>query len=511
MSYYAVRRIGIFCVVLFGVVGGSNSRIYAQDAANTYSALAPGDSAPPLPAEESGGNATPLSAEETVDPNGTISADSSTAFTVPDGPGVNAVADPEPLTPAEGIALRLPTDSPIPSIEIGAGDPGSRRVFHYGISLGLRGVYDDNINLTRTNKVSGYYFAIEPAIAVGLGDVLTRQGNYIRLDYAPSILFFADDSSRDAVQHVIRLESQYRMSRLTLQLTQDVQLLKETNTSSTVGPGNISNTVNLDVAGRVQVNVYRTHLGGAYDLTGKTFLSGALEYSIYDYGSLISSERFIADLFINYRFSPKLVIGVGGSGGFTWVDSPNPDQTFEQINVRTTYQATGKISLYASGGVEFRQFDNNNNNNIFDSLDNIGDNSSRGTYVTPVYELGATYQPFDGTTFTLRGNRRVQPSAALAGQDFVLSNIIIGVRQRLFQRVYIGVTGGYEHANYVSTISGVTANRVDNYYTIEPSVDFQLTKYCSFGAYYIHRQNDSSSNSFGFSDNQVGVRTKITF
>jgi len=151
--------------------------------------------------------------------------------------------------------------------------------------------------------------------------------------------------------------------------------------------------------------------------------------------------------------------------------------------------------LYAEGGVEFRQFENNN----------------RDTYVTPVYELGATYQPFDGTMITLRGNRRIQNSAVLAGQDFVLSNIIVGVRQRLFQRVYIGVTGGYEHGNYFSTVSGVNATRNDNYYMIEPTVDIQLTRHWTIGAYYLHRQNDSSSDNFTFDDNQVGVRTKFVF
>lgn len=488
MGYRAARGISLFCIVLFGVIGGFNSLVYGQDAVGTAAtdgAVLPQD-------------VQSLAPEESALPPETLpTADTSVATETTDANGVS-LPDPEPLTPAEGVALRWPTEDGVSSVELHAGDSSARRVFHYGLSLGLRGVYDDNINLTPFNKVSGYYFVIEPAIALGLGDVLGRQENYIRLDYQPGIFFFADNSARDGVQHLIRLEGQYRLSRLTLQLTQDVQLFDDTSIPSTVGPGTISNTVNLDVAGRTQVDVYRTHLGGSYDLTGKTFLSGALEYFVYDYGSLISSEGILGNLFINFRYSPKLVIGIGGSAGHTWVDAPNPNQTFEQANVRMTYQATGKISLFASGGVEFRQFENSSN-------------SRDDSYVTPVYELGATYQPFDGTTITLRGNRRVQSSAALAGQDFVLSNIIAGVRQRLFQRIYIGVTGGYEHGHYFSTISGVHATRDDDYYIIEPAIDFQLTKWGTFGAYYLHRQNDSSLNNFGFDDNQFGVRTKVTF
>ena len=53
------------------------------------------------------------------------------------------------------------------------------------------------------------------------------------------------------------------------------------------------------------------------------------------------------------------------------------DQTFEQINLRLNYEVTAKLSLYASGGVEFRQFDGN-----------------RNTYDSPVFEVGVTYHPF---------------------------------------------------------------------------------------------------------------------
>ena len=66
------------------------------------------------------------------------------------------------------------------------------------------------------------------------------------------------------------------------------------------------------------------------------------------------------------------------------------DQTFEQVNFRINYQVTGKFGLSASGGVEFRQFDGN-----------------RGDYATPVFELGAIYNPFDGTTITLAAGRRI--------------------------------------------------------------------------------------------------------
>src|SRR4029434_8606490 len=115
-----------------------------------------------------------------------------------------------------------------------------------------------------------------------------------------------------------------------------------------------------------------------------------------------------------------LVIGVGATGGYTTVDTPNEDQTYEQVNVRATYQVTGKVSLNASAGVEFRQFQD----------------SGVGEHVSPVYELGGNYQPFDGTTINLTGTRRTMNSAVLTGQDYEVTSIIAGIRQRFLKRFY---------------------------------------------------------------------------
>ena len=147
------------------------------------------------------------------------------------------------------------------------------------------------------------------------------------------------------------------------------------------------------------------------------------------------------------------------------------------------------------GGVEFRQFDN----------------SSDSDHVSPVFELGATYQPFDGTTLSLRGSRRTFNSAVLAAQDYSASSIVFGARQRFCQRVYLGLTTGYENDDYFSTVNGFNATRTDNYYFVQPAVDVMVTRWMTVGAYYLHRQNNSAAANFSFRDNQFGVRASFTF
>ena len=476
------ERAGLLGLIFLGIIAGLNSPVCAQDVdvANAYTtAVGSALPAPDLP---------------------------------PDSYGAYTPYTPEPLAPPEGAALRRPATEGLPPMLV---QPGAAAIsptpnrFQWGLSLLVRGVYDDNITLAPPGfrKFSDWYVGIQPAIALGFGDVLGRQGNYIRLDYAPEIDIYIDHDEFNDVQHLIRLEGQYNFGRLTLNLTQDVQILTGTDTNSVIGNGTAISIANVDVAGRTDVNVYRTHLGAAYFLTDKTFLSSDAEYAIYDYdSSLISSERFIGHLYFNYIPTGKLVLGIGGGGGIEWGDPPTPDQPFGSVNARITYQATGKLSLYAMGGVEFRDFEDENT-------------SRGGTYTTGVYELGATFQPFDGTLITLRGNRRNAVSAVLPGQDFTLSNIIAGIRQRLFQRFFIGVTGGYEHDNYFSSLNGVNATRDDDYWLIEPSLDVVIFNHpsptfpfgASVGVYYLHRENASSINTFDFVDNQVGIRAAFVF
>lgn len=377
--------------------------------------------------------------------------------------------------------------------------PGSQTVssteprrFHYTLRLTVRGVYDDNIFITHTDRVSDYYFAIEPAITVGFGDIEGRGGNYLLLDYIPSVILYVDHSDEDAVEHLIRLEGQYRFSRLALNLTQDVDILDGANLNSTFDTTGL--WANVDVSARTRLNLYTTRLRANYELTGKLFLTGDFDASIYAYSDFISSQNISGGLYLSYQWTPKILVGLGGTAGCDFVDDPNPDQSFEQANVRFNYQATGKLSLAASVGVEVRQFDGH-----------------RGDRVTPVFEVGAIYHPFDGSSVTLAAGRRMLNSGFFADQDYATTYFVARIQQRLLQRIYLGLAVGYENADYFPTSSGVSATRNDDYYFVEPSVDVLITRWLSAGVYYLHREDNSSLDFFSFYDNQVGVRGTLRF
>jgi len=382
-----------------------------------------------------------------------------------------------------------------PSVEIireSHEQAATARHLHYHVGLNVREIYDDNINLGQVNRDDDFYTTIEPSIDLSWGDPDT---NFLDLNYSPNAFIFANHSENDALQHIIALTGQCRFPLLTLTLGQDIQILDGTGLTTDTGTGTSFTRTNLDVAGRTKVNIYTTHLDANYSLTGKTFLTGGVSYSVSDYPDFISSSVLSGNAYFNYTYSPKLAIGLGLNGGYEFVDSPSQDQTFEQINARASYELTGKVSATLTAGVEFRQ-----------SAENGADDNG-----SPVFQGSLFYQPFDGTSLALTLARRTLASATLASQDFHSTSFILSVRQRFLQRIYVGLTGGYENSSYFSTVSDVSSTREDDYYFLQASLDFNVTSFWTAGIFYLYRESDSSLPSFSFYDNQFGFQTSLTY
>src|SRR5213080_4833216 len=270
-------------------------------------------------------------------------------------------------------------------------ESGEPRRLYYKFGLTVRGVWDDNIFISHTNRVSDYYFAIEPQITIGVGDIEGRNKSYLRLDYMPSAILFVDHSDEDAFNQLIHLEGGYRTGRWTLTMAEDIALLESANLNSFFDTTGL--WANTDASGPTRVNIFSTRLRADYQLTAKVFLQGEFDSWTYFYPNNISSYAVAGGLYIYYSWLPKLSVGIGGTVGYEWVDDPTANQPFEQVNLRLNYEATAKLNLYASVGVEFRQFDDD-----------------RGTYTTPVFEVGANYRPFEGTYITLAAGRRIYSS-----------------------------------------------------------------------------------------------------
>jgi len=401
-----------------------------------------------------------------------------------------------PIEPAY-LEPSLPVQDPQPAPSNSAStttefSPSPRR-FHYSLSFDFRIAYDDNITLSPINPIDDLYGRVEAVINFGLGDFEGHQENYLNFSYSPSYYFYSDNSDFNGFEHLARLEAQYRFSRLTLSTFQDLQSVQSSHLESG-GTTGIINAANVDAGGRQRLTTYSSRLNASYDLTGKTSVTAGVDYTHTDYETPINSDHLMATLGVDYKFRPKLSLGLSGSAGKDFVDSPTPNQSFWQVNLHANYEVTGKINATASGGVESRQFD-----------------GGTGDRISPVLQVGLNYHPFDGTTIDLNASGQVLNSSVLSNQDYLSTQFTGTIRQRLFQRVTVEVTAGVQSLDYFSTVDGRDTRRQDTYYFIQPGIDVNITRYWSAGVFYLHRTNDSTIALFGFDENQVGAHSRITF
>jgi hypothetical protein len=381
-----------------------------------------------------------------------------------------------------------------PPIAQGAPVSPEYRRLQYQLRLDVRGSYDDNVALSSQNEIGDYAVRIDPALSLGYGDLEPGGANYLRFEYAPDFVFFLDHSEFNAYQHSFVLGTQSNLSRLTLGLNANIQILKGFDFNQVLSTGAFVNTVNLDVRGRPQTTNVTGGATASYELGGKTSLSAGVQTTATEYAQFTSSEAVSGSLFLIYAYGPKLTLGIGGTGGRQFVDQSNADETFEQVNFRANYSLTGKLAASGSVGVEFREYD-----------------SGRDVYVSPIFGLDVFYTPFDGSALLISGSRRTTNSGSLVGQDFSSTQFTISGSQRFLQRFFLRLTGGYENVTYLAAAPGVSSPRDDNYYFFEPAIDVKITRFWYAGAFYLHRQDDSSVSSFSFNENQAGIRLSFVF
>src|SRR5881397_3767783 len=254
-------------------------------------------SSPSAPAEPLPSSAESLPSPEQAFPSSTEPLSSSTNYTTAQ---TNVIAPPGAAGPYGGVN----TKNVFPAGEtISSSEP---RRFHYELRLTVRGVWDDNIFISHTDRVSDYYFAIEPEITIGVGDIEGRNRSYLRLDYMPSAILFVDHSDEDAFNQLIHLEGGYDFGRLRLSFMEDIALLESANLNSLIDTTGL--WANTDASAPTRVNIFDTRLRAQYDFSGKVYLQGEVDSSIFFYPNHISSYTLSGGLYIYYNWLPKVTV-----------------------------------------------------------------------------------------------------------------------------------------------------------------------------------------------------------
>jgi hypothetical protein len=356
--------------------------------------------------------------------------------------------------------------------------PNGRIPFHITAVIGES--YDDNI-FVQPHKTSDELTTLSIKGELRFGDRSSTDSNFLDVYYQPSGILYAQHSSEDTLNQNVDLFYQHRFTRLTLSLEQSYVHAQSTNSA-------IGNLVTSDT--------YNTNATVDYAYSDKLDLKGSFLLNVTDFqdSSYTNSREFDGNFYFLYHLDSRLSLGLGPEFGFLDVQQ-TANQTYQQLLGHVLYVYSGRLTFAADGGAELREYQ-----------------GTTGNTLTPVFDLTATYTPSPYTILSLSGARRDSPSYNLIGQDYVSTSISVSAIQQFYQKFSLRLSLGYENDDYqaASNNPGDTA-REDNYFFVNPGVDYHPNDWLTVSAYYRYQRDDSSFSGFDFNDNQVGLTLSASY
>ena len=360
--------------------------------------------------------------------------------------------------------------------------PKEGKRFPVYLALTLNGMYDDNIYLDSSNPVADFIWRIAPSIAYQTSAPGDNLPQWASIAFTPTFIFYTNNTSSNSIDYNAVASYRLILKKLVINVAQSFERLND--------PTVEANGQN------VNRNLYTTTAGAQYDYSDKLQFNMNFTQSISDYEDpdFSNANQWVLDTFFLYNILPKVKLGIGPTFGFLTYEN-EPSQAYQQLLLRLNYEMTGKISLNASGGVEFREFEGN----------------AVPMTVNGVFRIGAEYRPFDSTTASLSAYRQITPSYVQGGQNVTMTGVDLSVRQRFFLRYFVTVSGGIENDHYTDASADADANRDDYYWYSRVALDYAVSTWFSVGATYTHRQNISNSEDHSFLDNQAAIQAQFRY
>jgi len=403
-------------------------------------------------------------------------------FTVP-VLGQNVLAPP----PQEFFGLppemrTTPTNQPgyVPPITTPPQD--NRPLFEWGPvtfrpHLLYRFTYGDGIPAAPGQDYKTAINELYPGIFIGLGD-------HWRLDYTPTLRWYSSSAFKDTFDNSVTLSGGTVYRDWTLGLSQTYSSYSEPL---------------IETGGQTEWETFNTALGANYLMNSRL----SLELGANQNFRLVNgnpSSRPLTDVrswstldWLNYQVSAEFGAAIGA--GFAYDDvSLGADMTSEQLQGRLTWRPGQKLFLMASGGFEDRQF-----------LD-----SNQSDAINPIFGVSALYHIFEPTTLSVGASRVISPSFYAGAITEVLS-VNATLRQRLFEKLYLELGGGYYSTTYKQTIFGINLSREDDSTFFNARLSMQVLKRGTIAIFYRHTENSSNSQAYNISSDQGGVELGYKF
>ncbi len=364
-------------------------------------------------------------------------------------------------------------------------------------------MYDDNIFLEHKDKLAGgkgnagrdhdFVHTLTPGLRLNAGDAAARQSAYFDANYEAIITRFTDYTGSDAVDHNASISLGGKFNKLSLSVDQTFISASDADAKL------------LAANGRVKRKTWGTKADADYEISEKTSASLELLQTIGDYNApLVDSADRSAHLFFDYQVLPKVKMGIGGGAGYLQVDgnaaSHNPNSVYYDGQVRLDWKATEKLSLKASGGIEFR---------------NIQEAGAKDP-VGFIFGLGAFWKASERTAVSLAASRGIRAANANVGVYNEETSVTLGLKQGILENLTFSLDAGYAFDHYKATQGGALAPgalREDNYFYLKPSLSYRFAERAQATLFYQYRRNDANLvlNGNDFYNNQLGVELSYRF
>jgi hypothetical protein len=318
---------------------------------------------------------------------------------------------------------------------------------------------------------------IYPGILIGIG-------NHWNLDYTPTLRYYSSSRFRDTLNHTVTLAGGTVYQDWTLGFSQ--------NYVSTSEPL-------IETGGQTDEESFATRLNATYQISTPLSLELGASQSFRYMGEsettqeLSDSKNWNTLDWLNYQFSPRIgaALGLGFAYDYIQVGS---DMTSEQLQGRVTWRPGQKLFLTASAGLEYRQF-----------LD-----SDESAALNPLFGLSALYQIFEPTSLSVGMNRTV--SASYFGDQYTeVMAVSASLRQRLLNKLFLDLSGGFTRTAYNATTTSVAVNRDDNGTFFNARLSMEVLRRGTVAVFYQRTENNSNEEAFALSSAQVGVELGYRF
>ena len=314
--------------------------------------------------------------------------------------------------------------------------------------------------------------------------LLFELGRHWTLDYTPALRFYSNRHFRDTTDHSVVLKGATAYKDWTLGLSQGYAATSEPL---------------IETGAQTDQESYSTAANAAYHVSTKTSLELGLNQDFRFVGQnqaglqLTDSREWSTLDWLNYQFWPRFGAALGV--GFGYLDlSAGSDMTYEQLQGRISWQATAKVSLVVSAGLDDRQFLSGNTPAL----------------LNPIFGASLLYQPFEPTMLSLNAARTVAPSYF---QSQVTENTTLsgGVRQRLLRRLYLDLTAGYHLTSYEVTATGQAVNSDISGTFVNVQLSVPFLKRGTAAAFFQATENSSNDSLYSYSSTQVGLELGYRF